>query len=144
MSRILSFLFLPALLLLSACSSLNITPINLNITKIVSNTDGTLTLHLAYSNVNTLALPVIEQSHRLTLNGVKIPTIDSEDAVGVPVLGTITQALPLDKKTSDLIRPLFAQQKTLPYEIRTKLYITLSEDEKPTARAIGSGTVTLE
>lgn len=135
--RLLAPLFVLALAFTSGCNSAaKLGGVTAKITELrLTATGAELTLH--YTNENIIAIAVSTTTHELSLNGKSVGKIRTQDAVGLPQLGTATQKVILPLNDAAYVQTL---GNSASYRLETRLLIN-SGDDRLTLDLKSEGTV---
>lgn len=146
MKRPLARLFLPVLsaLLLAGCNS--ITPafagLNTTIGRIERDASGAVTATMRFVNPNLAAYNVAKSTHRVTLDGGYVGTVNVERPFGIPPQTTIEQVAPLNLKGQGAEAIAAAAEKgSASYRVESTVTFQLFGENKEVIKSSASGTV---
>ena len=142
MTRFRFLCILPLFIIISACSTIKLSPITVSIVELKKQ-GSTLSVTVNYVSPNTHQLPVVEQLYTFEINGKTIGKFDCEKPVGIPSVGTVQQTFTLPRELSgQILASIPSNGGPVAYTLKSRLYIQFG-DETYTAYASGSGEISL-
>lgn len=142
MRFLLSFVCLPALLVLAGCGTPAYRRLDAPVLQVVSVAPAEGTLTLRFVNANTVPMVVNRSTHTLHLDDVRLGRVDDPDPIGIPALGSASHVVRLPASLAgELGNRLAGAAGGALLHVETALQVAVPGDDTITLKTRGSGPV---
>jgi len=99
-------------------------------------------LRLSFTNPNAVPLVASSSTHTLTLGEKSMGTIDDDDPIGLPPLGTVAHNIVLSPKLTLAAQDYLQNNPGVVHaQVKSALHLTLIEQDLITLKSLGTGLV---
>ncbi len=99
-------------------------------------------LRLSFTNPNPVPLVASSSTHKLMLGEKSMGTIDDEEPIGLPPLGTVAHRIVLSPKLTLAAQDYLQNNPgVVQAQVKSALHVTLIEQDLITLNSLGTGLV---
>ena len=99
-------------------------------------------LRLSFTNPNAVPLVASSSTHTLLLGEKSMGTIDDEEPIGLPPLGTVAHSIVLSPKVTLAAQGYLQNNPGVVHAgVKSALHVTLMEQDLITLKSLGTGLI---